>query len=417
MKINHKIHYKKRGLGAAFDVGTTTVAGALVDLSDGRVLNSGSLPNPQARWGSDVLSRIQAVTENPGLLQELSRSVVETLNDLIKNLSGKEPAEITAAGNPVMEHILLGISPEPLSRPPYRPAFKPGKKLKAKDLGICAGEGALLYAFPLIGGFVGGDAAAVALSLGLHKEDKVVLAIDIGTNSEILLSVKGALYAASAAAGPAFEGGEIKCGLSAQKGAIQGVKVDSDTITLDIIGSIQPKGICGSGLIEAVSGLLKAGVIDPSGRIKDKIEIPTNLSNRIKEEKEGNSFVLYRGVSGEVSLTQADIRALQVAKSAIKSGITLLFKKAKIDREEVEKVYIAGAFGSSLKKEGLEVIGLLDPLWDMESVGDAALDGAVLALVTDDKKNEVEELARAVKYVSLSGSALFQDEFLKNMNF
>ncbi len=416
MKTNHKIHYKKKGLGVAFDIGTTTIAAAAVDLSDGIVLGTGSLPNPQSKWGADVLSRIQAIKNAPGLLRELSGSVVSSINDLIRELAGGSVTEITAAGNPVMEQILLNISPEGLLRPPYRPAFKNARTVPAKDIGIDTGADTPLYVFPIIGGFVGGDAAAVALALDLDKKG-CALAIDIGTNSEILLAVHGVLYAASAAAGPAFEAGEIKCGMTAQKGAIQGVRFDGDRITLDVIGSAPAKGICGSGLIDAVSALIRTGVIDNSGRIKDRSEVDTNLSTRIKEEKDGNSFVLYRGSSGEVSLTQEDIRALQVAKSAIKAGITLLLKKAGVNPGGIQRVYVAGAFGSSLKKVGLETIGLLEPGWEMEAAGDAALDGAILALVSDEKKKDAEELARAVKYVSLSGSARFQDEFIRGMNF
>lgn len=416
MKTDRKIHYKKKGLGVAFDIGTTTIAAAAVNLSDGKVMGAGSLPNPQARWGADLLSRIQAIKNAPQLLRELSVSVAGALNALIRELDAESVTEITAAGNPVMEQILLGISPEGLSRPPYRPAFKNARTVPAKDIGIDAGEDTPLYVFPIIGGFVGGDAAAVALALDLDKKG-CVIAIDIGTNSEIILGVNGALYAASAAAGPAFEAGEIRCGMTAQKGAIKGVSFVGDSIALDVIGSTPAKGICGSGLIDAVSGLIRSGVIDASGRIKDRAEVPTNLSTRIREELGGNSFALYRGASGEVSLSQEDIRALQVAKSAIKAGITLLLKKAGVKPVDVQRVYVAGAFGSSLKKEGLAAIGLLDPGWEMEAAGDAALDGAILALVSDEEKKRAEEIARAVKYVSLSGSARFQEEFIRNMNF
>ncbi|HXI09814.1 MAG TPA: ASKHA domain-containing protein, partial [Thermodesulfobacteriota bacterium] len=327
-------------------------------------------------------------------------------------------AAITAAGNPVMESILLGVSPEPLSRVPYRPAFTDARRVEATALGFNAPAGAMLYAFPLIGGFVGGDAVAVALSLGLGAASCPTLAIDIGTNSEILLSAGGNVYATSAAAGPAFEGGELKYGMTAQNGAIQGVKIAGDSLTLDVIGGVAPVGICGSGLIEAVSELIRAGVIERTGRIKGRDEIPDNLSSRIREERDGNSFILYRGPKAEVSLTQPDIRALQTAKSSTRAGVLMLLKKAGITASEVRGVYIAGAFGSRLEKGGLKTIGLLDEGWleNVSSVGDAALAGAVEAL-RDEKKLEAEELARRVKYVPLSGSQHFEKEFIKNMNF
>lgn len=366
-----------------------------------------------------MLSRITAAVKDPSLVQEMSGAVVGACNSLISEIVpvGAVIKGITAAGNPVMVHLLLKVSPEPLSRVPYRPAFVEAKKVKAGELGIERTD-ADLYAFPLIGGFVGGDAVAVALSLRLKEEKRPALAIDIGTNSEIMLSANGSLFAASAAAGPAFEGGEIKGGMTASSGAISGVRVHDEAVSLDVIGKVTPKGICGSGLVSAVSELLKAGVIERNGRIRSRDEVSTNLSNRIRIEADGNAFVLYRGAKTEVALTQSDIRALQTAKSAIRAGINLLLKKAGIGAADLGTVYIAGAFGSNLDPEGLKEIGILDPLWlgSLKTVGDAALEGAVLAL--DDKgKKEAESLAREFKFVSLSGSAHFEREFIANLGF
>lgn len=418
MRITRKIDYWKKGVGVAFDVGTTTVVGASVDLSSGDILGTVSLPNPQARWGRDVLSRINAVLKDPPLLSELSASVRSACMEIIDELGAKNITEITIAGNPVMEHIFLNVSPEPLSRVPYKPAFTEAKKMPAIDAGLKVDKNTMLYAFPLIGGFVGGDAVAVVLSTDMHKKDETTLAIDIGTNSEIMLSAGGVIYATSAAAGPAFEGGEIKYGMTAGKGAIQAVSIEKENIRLDVIGSSVPKGICGSGVLDCVRALLEAGILDKSGRIKNKAEISNNLSNRIKEEDGGNSFILFRGPSGEVAITQNDIRALQSAKSAIKAGISMLLKKAKIEPSQVDKVYIAGAFGSNIKKEGLLAAGILEEAWmnKVYPVGDAALEGAIMGL-SDDIKMEAEALAKGVKFVSLSGSAHFEKEFIRNMNF
>lgn len=416
--MRQTLEKKKAGLGAAFDVGTTTVVCALVDLEAGSVLATESLPNPQARWGRDVIARMEAAISREGALEELSAAIRDACRGLLLSLAGERLEDVTtaaAAGNSVMEHLFLGISPEPLSRVPYKPAFKGARTVEAGDAGLGLGCG--LYVFPLIGGFVGGDAVAVALALGMPGGDKPVLAIDIGTNSEILLSSGGVLYATSAAAGPAFEGGEVKFGMTATPGAIQGVKIEDDTVILDVIGKSAPKGICGSGLIEAAASLLKAGIIENTGRIKDRDEVANNLSTRIKTGPEGNSFTLYRGASGEVALTQDDIRALQTAKSATRAGVTMLLMKAGIGPEDIATVYIAGAFGSHLKEEGLRAIGLLDEAWtDIRTVGDAALEGAVLAL-DDERKREAETIARQARYVSLSGSAHFEREFIKNMNF
>lgn len=407
---------KKRGLGAAFDVGTTTVVCALVDLETGSVISTESRANPQSRWGRDVISRMEAAISAPEALNELSRAIRDECKGLLNGLAVDRQVDIravTAAGNSVMEHIFAGVSPEPLSKVPYRPAFKSSRMEPAEVLGLGCG----VYLFPLIGGFVGGDAVAVALKLGMPDGDRPVLAIDIGTNSEILLSSNGTLFATSAAAGPAFEGGEIRHGMTASTGAIQGVRIEEDTVILDVIGKSAPKGLCGSGLIEAASALIGAGIIEQSGRIKEPDEVSTNLSSRIRPGKEGNSFVLYRAASGEISLTQDDIRALQTAKSATRAGISMLLMKAGIAPEDVETVYIAGAFGSHLREEGLRAIGLLDAAWtDIRTVGDAALEGAILAL-DDERRAAAETIAAKARYVSLSGSAHFEREFIRHMNF
>jgi len=407
---------KGLGLGAAFDVGTTTLVAALVDLETREVIATASLPNPQSGWGRDVVARMEAAVGPGGALDELKAAITEALSGLLASVTGDRQGEVSAAaaaGNSVMEHLLLGVSPEPLSKVPYRPAFR--EALTAVD--AVAGLGCGLYVFPLIGGFVGGDAVAVALSLGMPGEGRPALAIDIGTNSEILLSSGGVLYATSAAAGPAFEGGEVKDGMIAAPGAIEGVAVEDDTVRLAVIGGIAPRGICGSGLIEAVSALLKTGVIDRTGRIKDPDEVESNLSSRIKTGPQGNSFTLYRGPKTEIALTQQDVRALQTAKSATRAGISMLLKKAGISPGEVGTVFIAGAFGSHLREEGLRTIGLLDEAWTgIRTVGDAALDGAVMALYEDGRK-QAEKIAREARYVSLSGSSHFEREFIRNMNF
>lgn len=406
------------GTGIAFDIGTTTIVGALVDLSNGRVLGARSVPNPQSRWGRDVVSRINAVVKDPSLLEGLSRAAVGACNEIIEALNPGGLTRITAAGNSVMEHLFLKVSPEPLSRVPYRPAFKEARVVKAREVGLNVAPDTPVYCFPLIGGFVGGDSAAVILCLGQHKSPSTILAIDIGTNSEIMLSSGLSIYAAAAAAGPAFEGGEISCGMSAQKGAIRSVKISGDSVSLDTIDAVAPVGICGSGLLDAISGLIGAGVIDKSGRIKDRDEVPSNLSGRIKEKPEGNSFVLYRGAKSEVALSQQDIRAFQTAKSAIRSGILMLLKKSGVSPADIQKVFLAGAFGSNLSKEALHKIGILDEAWldRIEFAGDAALCGAALAL-KDEFRKEANEIASRVKYVSLSGSALFEKEFIRNIDF
>jgi len=424
----------KYRLGIAFDIGTTTIVGSLVDLNTGKEIGVESLPNPQARFGKDILSRVNWIIEDAAKLTALQQDAVTACGNIIKSIIKQTPRLlpddikiVVAVGNSVMEHILLGVSPVALARVPYRPAFKDAKELSAKDSGFPELPCAELYTFPLIGGFIGGDTVAVILAANIHKAKDTSLAIDIGTNSEIVLCSNNKLYSASAAAGPAFEGGSVKCGMIAKDGAIQGIKIENDRLILDVIGNVNPEGICGSGIIDIIAKLLNAGVIDPTGRIKNRNEVEGNIANRIKESEsqrvreseDGNEFVLYKAAKKEITITQNDVRELQLAKAAIQAGIRLLLKKAQIGADKIDKVFIAGAFGSNIKRESLMRIGVLEKEWidKVVFVGDAALDGAKLALCSEKKRKEAEDIAGETKHVSLSGSRHFQKEFMKGMEF
>ncbi|MBI3397831.1 MAG: DUF4445 domain-containing protein [Deltaproteobacteria bacterium] len=424
-RISHISHHTSQ-YGIAFDIGTTTIVGSLIDLNTAKEIDADSLPNPQSRFGKDILSRVNCIIEDTSQLRVLQQDAVRACRNIIRSIIGQAPLLLTedikivvAVGNSVMEHLLLGISPVSLAKIPYRPAFKDAKKLSAKDVGFAELGYAELYVFPLIGGFIGGDTVAVILAANIHKAKDISLAIDIGTNSEIVLCSDGQLYAASAAAGPAFEGGSIKYGMIADTGAIQGVKIENGRLILDVIGNTNPEGICGSGIIDIIAQLLNAGVIDTTGRIKNRNEIEGNLANKIRESNEGNAFALYKDAKKEVVITQKDLRGLQLAKAAIQAGIKLLFKKAQISADKIDKVFIAGAFGSNIKKESLIRIGVLQKEWidKIIFVGDAALDGAKLALCSEEKRKEAEDIAIRTKYLSLSGSAHFQKEFMKGMAF
>ncbi len=415
----------KKGYGIAIDIGSTTLAGALVDLANSRRLASTSLPNPQRPYGSDVLARIEKINSNPPLLQEMQDSVIESCNKMISALlteaalEREDIAEVSAAGNSVMEHIFMGVSPEPMGRVPYRPAFKDSKFITTGEVGLNLRNDTPFYLFPMIGGFVGGDAVSVALAEGMADSKENTLIIDIGTNSEILLSTADGLFAAAAAAGPAFEGGQIESGMTAEKGAITAVEINEDTLTLKVIGDVAPIGICGSGIIDVITALLKADIIEPGGRIKTRAEIPTNLSTRITESRDGNSFTLFKGPKGTVTVSQADVRALQVAKAAIRSGISIVLGKAGLTPEEVKKILVAGAFGSNITEAGLCGIGLFDNNWlgRTASIGNAVLDGASLTLCSGAERAKADEIGRIAKYVSLSGSKHFEQEFISRIDF
>ena len=423
-------------IGVAFDIGTTTLVGRSVALATGMPVETVSAKNPQSRWGADVTSRIKAITDDPGSLDLMRRSLVDACNGIIDTLTGGEPervSTITAAGNTVMEHILSHVSPEGLGRAPYKPAFTEASRADGRGAGFDCAEGAVLYTFPIVGGFVGGDTVAVMLSLGMggsadDTEHRAThLAIDIGTNSEVILSAEGALYTAATPAGPAFEGGEIEYGMTATPGAIEGVAIEDDRLKLRVIAGTgagtgvgaRPVGICGSGLIEAAEALLSAGLIDKTGRIVDRSEVATNLSSRIIKGEKGNSVVLHRDASGTVTLSQADVRSLQVAKASVTAAIRILLKRAGVEEGEVEKVSIAGAFGSNLTALGLAAIGVIPKSWIglVEFKGDAALDGAAAPLTSMEKAVEAEGIAGKTKYVSLSGSSHFEKEFINAMNF
>ncbi len=419
-------------LGVAFDIGSTTLAGALVDLKNKKVLSTMSAPNPQASevGADDILSRVRAVSKEPEFLARLQSRTITILNEIIEGLKPEGRGTITelsGAGNSVMEHILLKVSPEPLGKVPYRPVFKEASYTPASELGLAhsaLASDATLYTFPLIGGFIGGDTVAMMLILALEggATKGSELAIDMGTNSEIVLSTPDKVYAASAAAGPAFEGGEIEYGMAAGPGAIRSALVTKDDITLEVIGGGAPKGICGSALIDIVGKLIRAGVIDSTGRILDASEIETNLSTRIisgEEEAGGNTFLLYMGPDRRITLSQNDVRSLQTAKGSIRAGINVLMHKAGLKSGDIERVNLAGAFGSNIDKEGLETIGLLDVCWHdkIRILGDAALDGAVKALGSIENRARAEALAKETRYVSLSGSPGFEKEFIENMGF
>lgn len=413
--------------GIAFDIGTTTIAGSLVDLTNCKEKKTALLPNPQMKWGRDVLSRIAATVDNPAALKSLQEAVVNACNEIIKNLIDPQDVKfVGATGNSVMEHLFLGIPPASLAKVPYKPAFKEAKKIRAGAIGLVVNPDTYIYTFPLIGGFIGGDTVAGILSTEMHKRKGYSLLIDIGTNNETALGSEKAVFATSTAAGPAFEGGNVKYGLIAKYGAIQGIGIKNDKAVLDVIGDVTPKGICGSGIIDSIAKLLNAGIIDKSGRIKNRDEVEGNIANRIIEGKAGdmnqeagNAFLLYKDANREITITQNDVREIQLAKGAIQAGIKLLLKKAQVTPFDIDRIFIAGAFGNNIKKESLAQIGVLEKEWldKVTFVGDAALDGARLALCSEEKSSEAEDIAKKTKHISLSGSKHFQKEFLEGMEF
>lgn len=416
-------------LAIAVDVGTTTLAASLVDRDSGERLAFAGRANPQGKFGADVIARLQAACASEENLRELGRTVnatIEELADEMLDRAGMNPdrlGTIALAGNPAMEHFLLGLPVRSLAHLPFRPLFSEGQRTRTARLGWKRDLDAFI--FPLPGGFVGGDLAAFLHGCGnliTHNSTLNIqncLYLDLGTNGEIALSTGDRLWATSAAAGPAFEGGNLSCGMPALPGAIDRVRLAEGKISLSTIGNTQPIGICGSGVLEAVSGMLRAGILDRSGRIRLPEEIDSNLGNRVTEIDGRRSFVLYRDASRTIHLSQEDIRQVQLAKAAVRAGMEVLFRHAGITAREVGKVVLTGSFGAVLSPEWLKNVGIFSG--NMVDIcvftREGALAGVEKALREPDGLAAVDELARRIRVIPLSGTPAFERHFLEQMDF
>lgn len=419
-------------LGIAFDIGTTTVVGYLMDLESGAQLAVSSLLNPQTRYGDDVVSRIDYSAREENGLQTLQREIVEALNKIIANTTfaaAVDPSDIlamTVVGNTTMHHLFLGISPAALARSPYVPVVTTALHFRAEDLGIAIHPEARVWVLPNIAGWVGADTVGVILATGIYKRHELALAIDIGTNGEMVMGSSQRLITCSTAAGPAFEGAHLSCGMRAADGAIDAVSVDGD-VRWHTIGDSAPRGICGSGLVDMVATMLRTGIIDSTGMMQDGQTLRANghpqLAERIIQVGRQREFVLVeaeRAAGGRpIKVTQRDVRELQLAKGAIRAGIQILMKELGIGPEDVRRIYLAGAFGNYIRPESALTIGLMPrfPNAQIVPVGNAAGSGAQMALCSASARREASELLGRVEYLELSGRPDFQDEFAQAMLF
>lgn len=424
----------KKSYGIAFDIGTTTVVGYLIDLGSGEELSAVAKTNPQVIHGDDVISRIGFAQQPKGGLEKLQKEIVITLNEIIRETTQKAEIdksniyETVIVGNTCMHHLFLGLNPINLAPSPYIPVIKESLSLKVKDIpGLSLNPTANIYMLPNISAFVGADILAGILSTSMWREDKTVLLVDLGTNGEVVLSLKKKLWACSVAAGPAFEGARISSGMRAAEGAIDKFKIDNKFITYQVIEDGKVRGICGSGLIELIAELLKLGLINKSGKLIDREEGNSELSEEIRKRiikgQKGNKFLLVKGKETEngkpIYLTQRDIREVQLAKAAIFAGIKILLKEVNIPLEDIQEILLAGAFGNFIDKKSAVRIGLLPnlPLKKIESVGNAAGRGAEITLCSKRMRKVSEEISKKVKYVELSSRSDFQEEFIKAMIF
>lgn len=422
----------KAPYGVAFDIGTTTVVGMLWDLKAGVLVDAASRTNPQTSYGADVISRILYTMEEDGNLDVMQESILACVREILKELLDNNQIDdklvdnMTFVGNTTMSHLLLGENPSSLAVAPFTPSFHGPVTKTACDLSLPIKDDSKVYILSNIAGHVGSDITGVLLATDLSNKAGVHLAIDIGTNGEILASKEGRVLACSTAAGPAFEGASIRFGMRAAEGAIEAVGLGTDDLFVKIIGEKQPKGICGSGLIDAVAVLLHSGLLSNTGKLSSQEEalkkgtLP-KLAERIQITEFGPAFVLAYGIEGEpdVVLTQKDIREVQLAKGAILAGMDLLLKELHATPEELKAVYLAGAFGNYINVQSALAIGLLPtvPYEVVHSIGNAAGVGASMALLSNESFQESTRLALEAEHVDLVNHPLFQEYFMKAMYF
>jgi uncharacterized 2Fe-2S/4Fe-4S cluster protein (DUF4445 family) len=417
-------------LGVAVDIGTTTVVAKLIDMADGRCLGTQALLNPQTRFGDDVISRI-SYAKSQTHLAEMQTAIIDCINDLIHKLcrpSHVEPSSIyetCVVGNTTMSHIFLQFPIEQLGRAPYRPWSLEAHDVPAAQVRLDMNPGGNVHSVENIAGFLGSDTLAVALAVDVETATGTTLAIDIGTNGELVLAVQGTLYAASCAAGPALEGARIQHGSRATEGAIESVVANGDDISLDVIGNAVPRSICGSGLIDAVAVLRDLGIVDVTGRFIPREQprsLPEAIGARIISDRGGQAaFCLAydrRTSRPAVILTQRDIREVQLAKAAIRAGSRILLNKLGLHDSDIESILLAGAFGNYIRPASAVRIGLLPnvPLDRVHFVGNAAASGAQRLLLSDECRERAAALARKIRYVEIAHEKDFTDVFAEAMS-
>lgn len=430
----------KQILGAVVDIGSTNVCGYLIHLINGALLAEASRPNSQRTWGGDLMSRVHAASSRSrggqdalgSLTATVREDVDRVLDDLLRQarMRRRDLVGLVFVGNGVMHHLFFGLPVESFGEAPYVPLQDEGVTFSPAELNLRLPPSAKAHFLPLFSGFIGADAMGVALALDLGRKNlsAPVLALDLGTNVEILLATPGEeLWCASTPAGPAFEGGEIRCGMPSAPGAISEVDAREGRLEIRTIEGAPPAGICGTGLIEAVGCLLDLGVLEGSGRILSAEElpprVPESVRSRIAQKDGGRHFVLAEAAQtasgAPIYLNQRDVRHLQSAKAAVRAGAELLLKEAGIGWKALDGIYLAGAFGASLRPESALRIGLLPPFpaGRIHVVHNAAGSGGRLALLSRAKLAQANELKRKARFVELAGRQEFQDAFIQAIPF
>ncbi len=405
--------------GIAVDIGTTTVVVYLVNLDDGRIVDVGSTYNSQIRYGDDVITRIIYATEKNGL-EELTKAVIEDINTITNSMATRHSINkedilsATIAGNTTMSHIFWGLDPGSIREEPYIPTVNFFPVWRAGTAGLNINPQAPVYTIPCVASYVGGDIVAGVLASRMHRHPEISLFMDIGTNGEIVVGNNEWLMTAACSAGPCFEGSGIKSGMRATKGAIEEIRFNPNTLEpeFSVIGNGKPIGICGSGMIDAISEMFLNGIIDQKGKfIKER-------TKRIREGDDGPEYVFYEDRRGETTfsivLTEPDIENIMRAKAAIYAGVSLILKEAGLDLNSIEKVYIAGGFGNYLNPRKAILLGMLPdlPVDRFVFLGNTSIAGAYLCLLSKRMRKEAEEISQKMTYMELSVSRGFMDEYL-----
>jgi uncharacterized 2Fe-2S/4Fe-4S cluster protein (DUF4445 family) len=412
------ISSESRQLGLAIDLGTTKIAGYLVDLRDGRTLAAKGMMNPQIGYGEDIISRIATAVQTPDNAAVLQNLAVEAINELCADLcteAGAKPEEILEAvvvGNTAMHHLFLHLPVKQLVLSPFVPAVSRALEVKAGELRLNIAPGAYVHLLPNIAGFVGADHVSMLLATDAWQTKETTVALDIGTNTEVSLIYRGKIVATSCASGPAFEGGHVKYGMRAAAGAIEHLRISGDKIQYQTIDGASPIGICGSGILDALAQLYLAKIIDEGGRIMDN-------RARVRTYKGQREFILVskeeRRGKPAITITQHDVRELQLAKAAIRTGIQILLETSGCTEDDIKQVIIAGAFGTYIDMSSAVTIGMLPPLPlnHFRQVGNAAGTGARLALISLESRAKAQAIASRVRYIELASSPNFQPTFMQ----
>ncbi len=412
------------GYALACDIGTTSVVCHLVSQKDGKKLATVSQTNAQKIFGADVISRIQASIE--GKLKIMQEAIIGQINEMIDILCEKTDLQkekisyAAIAGNTIMEHIFVGLKPDGMGFAPFQTESLFGESYEAKQLGLQIGPEARVYLLPAIAAYVGGDITADMIALQMQKSREKILLLDIGTNGEMALGDAEGILSCATAAGPAFEGGQISMGMPAAEGAISSLWLKkegtgSQRIMMDVIGGGEAKGICGSGLIDALALMLELELIDESGCFAEEEDLEADLIPYLGEDEEGAFFRL----TESVGISQADVRKLQLAKAAVSAGIQVLLKEAGLSEKDVDRLILAGGFGSYLNPESAAKIGLIPKtlLDRTQAVGNAAGEGAVSAAISGEARRDAEALREQVKYIELSTHEDFTEYYVEAMYF